>query len=217
MKIPSGLSQPGSLILPHNVSFGTNASEGVRIGLRQSIEQWAGWDKTEGASFRWHPESMPLTICLDAPSLESGWTQEPEQLLNLAIKQWELASRGALRFQQCFSPDSAHIRIQWNETPTPGREFELGHAERNVQGSWIWQVCITLVTQPAIDGHLSAARRKERLYSTLLHELGHALGLEHSVCERDVMHHRGWRNRYLSENDCRRLQALYQSHQGYVF
>jgi predicted Zn-dependent protease len=96
-----------------------------------------------------------------------------------------------------------------------GREFELGHTERNVTDVWIRQATITLLTEPEIDRHLPPLRQKQRLYSTLLHELGHALGLEHTESKRDVMHHQGWRNLCLSLNDAHQIQALYAKNQGF--
>ena len=70
---------------------------------------------------------------------------------------------------------------------------------------------ITLIETPRIDAQLDAGQQQDRLLATLLHELGHALGLEHSPNPDDVMHHRGWRHTRLSENDRSRLRRLYAS------
>jgi predicted Zn-dependent protease len=70
---------------------------------------------------------------------------------------------------------------------------------------------ISLIENPVIDQHLSREQQVWRLRSTLLHELGHALGLEHSLCPEHVMYFRGWRNTYLSSGDALAIQKLYPS------
>jgi hypothetical protein len=91
----------------------------------------------------------------------------------------------------------------------------VGHTDRKIQDRLILQATITLLPEPAIDQRLSIEGRKQRMYSTLLHELGHALGMEHTESERDVMHHRGWRNTHLSDNDAYQLKTLYARNRGF--
>jgi predicted Zn-dependent protease len=67
-----------------------------------------------------------------------------------------------------------------------------------------------LLTEPVIDRHLLKPQIQDRLYTTALHEVGHALGLEHSTQAKDVMHHQGWRNKHLTPNDVSRLSTLYK-------
>ncbi len=141
---------------------------------------------------------------------------EAGELLTPILRQWEAASLGAVRFK--LLPDATNdtgdpedILIRWSETPVLGREYEVGHANRTIQGQGrIVHVDITLLMAPVIDKHLTPRQCQERLQATLLHELGHALGLEHSEHHLDVMYYRGWKNRWLTEQDCRRLQTLYQ-------
>jgi predicted Zn-dependent protease len=86
----------------------------------------------------------------------------------------------------------------------------VGHTDRVIQGAWIQQCTITLMSQPRIDEHLNLLQRQQRLATTILHELGHALGLEHSENKQDVMYFRGWRHSVLSENDIHRIRELYR-------
>lgn len=167
------------------------------------------------SAVRWPLDPMPLSVWL--PAAPEATLPKPAVLFT-TLRQWETASNGLIRFRlmdpHTESAPQAHIEFQWTPETTPGRDYEVGHAKREVQGSRIRRVTITLVQEPIIDGYLSATQRQSRLLATVLHEVGHALGLEHSESSQDVMFYRGWRREQLSPNDGRRLQALYQNTQS---
>lgn len=174
----------------------------------QALEAWQAEDANQEKSQapRWRPEQIKTLSLYINPE-----TSEPIRLLmRRACREWEAASGGLLQWVPTMRPEQADIRIEWTETPTRGREFEVGHTQRHVQSPcWIVQATITLLREPLIDTHLTPDQIQQRLYTTMLHELGHALGLEHSSHRKDVMYHQGWRNTMLSPNDSQRLQDLY--------
>jgi len=186
-----------------------------------ALEQWrVKAEDTEKHSARWSLAQCPLSVWIEPyPESELQAAASPEVLF-AAIRQWEAALQGALTFRLVTHSGSssppqpegermADIMLIWDSQTTLGRDYEVGHTNRQVQGKRIQQATITLITQPLIDAHLSVAQRQQRLATTVLHEMGHALGLEHSDDQRDVMHHRGWRHVCLSENDIRRICTLY--------
>jgi hypothetical protein len=191
--------------------------------LRQSIEQnplaalnalgaWrAESEQSKTSAPRWPLEQMPLKVWLP-PSGDK--TLPGPHVLFAALRQWEMATDGLIRFQlmdlNTESIEQAHIEFGWCRETTRGRDYEVGHANREMQGSRIRRVSITLIQEPLIDGHLSPTQRQSRLLATVLHEVGHALGLEHSESSQDVMFYRGWRREQLSHNDSRRIRELYQ-------
>ncbi len=191
--------------------------------LRQSIEHnplaalnalgaWrAESTQTTGQAVRWPLEQMPLSVWFPASTDQS---LPGPQVLFAALRQWEMGTDGLIRFRlmdaHTESVEQAHIEFGWARETTKGRDYEVGHANREVQGSRIRRVSITLIQEPLIDGHLSLAQRQSRLLATVLHETGHALGLEHSESSQDVMFYRGWRREQLSHNDIRRIRELYQ-------
>ncbi|HEY9744711.1 MAG TPA: matrixin family metalloprotease [Oculatellaceae cyanobacterium] len=182
-----------------------------------TVLPWETLDLAEKHRVRWHAERMPLSVSLQTDPSNTWPDTVVRPLLHMALAQWEAASLGALSFQMLQTlPSQADLQLFWADETVPGREYEVGHTDRKLQGQWLCQATVTLVTAPAIDARLSSGRRRQRLYSTLLHELGHAIGLEHSESAADVMHHRGWQNLCLSENDIRRVRALYPKRGGFI-
>jgi predicted Zn-dependent protease len=192
------------------------------LGALQELAQWEAQEQDNQQAFRWPLDKMPLSVWMDphpsAPQSAGAFVTETlENGLLLAIKQWETASQGLVQFHfldnHIHQREQADILITWSGETVQGRDYEVGHTNRDVHGALIRHVTITLITQPRIDAHLSPQHRKQRLYTTVLHEAGHALGLEHSELETDVMHHRGWQRSQLSNNDVQRLKTLYSKGQ----
>jgi predicted Zn-dependent protease len=190
---------------------------GNPLAAIEALEQWRAHEEgTQREAVRWNLDKMPLQVVIEPyPGDEA---KAPVQSLWLAMKQWEAASHGMVRFALLedtpWHRESADIRITWSSETTLGRDYEVGHTQRTVQGKRITRVVITLIQNPIIDGHLSPQKRQERLYATILHETGHALGLEHSEHRRDVMYYRGWQNLCLTQNDIEQCQRLYSPQIG---
>lgn len=174
--------------------------------LVEELARWSQGERLHKSQVRWHAEAIPLRVYL--PPRDDDMAGK---LLTSVLRDWEAASLGQVRFTRAVTAEGVDIALNWADEPVPGRDFEVGHTRRTLQGNnRIARVEITLLESPAIDRRLSPGRQAMRLRATLLHELGHALGLEHSGNPLDVMHHRGWQNAFLSDNDCRAIQALYQ-------
>ncbi len=173
-----------------------------------ALEEWRRLEEDQGNEnvVRWHPEKAKTLAVYIQPPPKAEWGP----IILQACREWESSSMGLVQLLSSVRSESADIRIEWAETAITGRDFEVGHTKCDVKyPGWITQATVTLLIQPEIDKHLSEAACNQRLYTTVLHELGHALGLEHSKNAKDIMYHQGWRNRHLTANDIERLQQLY--------
>lgn len=178
--------------------------------MLEALGMLAPWNQDEAPpelTVRWHREAMPLAVHVEDNALRP--------LVMHTLRQWEQATEQRVRFRDLLGVAGADIVVAVSTETVRGRDYEVGHTRRQVSGrdsagyGLIRHVDVTLIDKPAIDVRLDANGRKQRLIATILHEFGHALGLEHSDCQDDVMHHRGWRQTRLSANDCRRIVTLY--------
>jgi hypothetical protein len=211
---------PASRMDQNSLSLDSFKLETIRQSVQKNplaalnaLGQWRSeTSKIAPQSVRWSLAQMPLKVWL---SLAEDTTMPTNRLLFATLRQWEVASKGQIRFR-LMDPvtermEDADIFFQWSRETVKGRDYEVGHANREVQGQRIQKVTITLILEPLIDGYLTREKRRSRLLATVLHETGHALGLEHSESNQDVMYYRGWRQELLSPQDAQRLVDLYQN------
>lgn len=203
----------------HVLDRSKNVAETLDASLMtplQALEEWRAQDEERGqdTSVRWHPQKLKALALYIEPPQHAAWIP----ILIRACREWESASGGLVQLVSTVRPQQADIHVTWSASTTEGRPFEVGHTRRSVQSAnRITHAAITLLIAPEIDRHLPMEEIEHRLYTTMLHELGHALGLEHSPHAKDIMHHQGWRNRQLSPNDSQRLQTLYATSSPITF
>jgi hypothetical protein len=202
----AGLTQPPSVTHP---SWGVTADEPT--GLQPLTCRWPDLGTNATIAVRVCGETLPLPV-------RALWLR----LLQQALDTWTTASKGALLFNLLpvedgllADPQQA-ITLEWSNTPTLGRPYELGHTQRHLRlpvasqpHHTITHASITLLLAPPLDATLSPAQLQQRMLTTLLHELGHAVGLNHSVSPQSIMHHQGWQTPRLHPSDLQAIQGLY--------
>lgn len=197
---------------PFRLDTVKHAVSGNPLAALQALHQWRDMqDSPESQPCKWALDQMPLRVWIQPDSSKEAVSH---RLLFESLRQWEAASEGLIRFRlmdaSITHQKDSDIAIIWSDETVLGRDYEVGHAHRDVQGSLIRHVDITLIRNPEIDKHLGSERQRQRLIATVLHEVGHALGLEHSENSQDVMYFRGWQRSTLSNLDIRRLRDLYR-------
>jgi predicted Zn-dependent protease len=170
----------------------------------------------ENVLLHWSRRQMPLRVHLPVPP--DGFYDDPQavhEVVRDGVTDWaDVVEPGLPSFRFVDSPGEADIQIDWAlEAPDP---------------TWFVAHCVyaqTLISKRfGVDRILVTARWRgdepslETLYGTMLHEMGHALGLGgHSPEADDVMYRSVSRKTRvaLSDRDRATLRALYARPNGH--
>jgi len=167
-------------------------------------------EETSNKCYKWDLTRMPLGFFIDKCNNEK-FLNEFTGAVEGCFQLWAKACDDVISFHKINNPEQADIILNWSDTVTTGRNFEAGHNNLKIANNKIEKAEITIIIFPEIDKNASPETRIERVRRTALHELGHALGLNHSDSPKDIMFHRGITNNKISVNDIKRLIELYSS------
>lgn len=150
---------------------------------------------------------MPLSVFIAPMKFYSkqGEDLAYRKLVLQALETWERASQGLVQFHVVDNLLSSQINVDWRRVDRKA----LGHCQYNYD-TWM-RLYGAEVSIGLTDGKIHQAYDSEaEVYHTILHEIGHALGLGHSPYDSDIMY---TPHRYgvveLSENDIFSIQCLY--------
>ncbi len=169
------------------------------------IKSYLNESVRNGYLLRW--VRMPISVYIAPMKFYSkqGEDMAYRKLVVKALNTWEKASEGLVKFHIVESLYNSQLNVDWRRVDRKA----LGHCQYNydnLQRLYGAEVSIGLT-----DGKIHQAYNSEaEVYHTILHEIGHGLGLGHSPYDTDIMftpHRYGVVD--LSENDKFSIQCLY--------
>jgi Matrixin len=135
-----------------------------------------------------------LSYFIAAGDAADGYRAGDEELARWALDAWQRAAGGRVAFAPAASEDAALVRVYW--APPGGGQYgemvPVRVGERRGAAVFIRPDTRALGPDIARAAGDDTLFRDAIVYLTCLHELGHALGLEHTDAFADIMYFFGF-------------------------
>ena len=213
--IPQGSAAPSSSALPATPPSAARNDALLRL---QIAERSDGTYLTEILRLqddflaRWRERQVvPVRVFIaHAPAL-ANWTPRYRDVASVAFDEWRAAGF-PMEFYVVRDSSTADIRIGWITRFTGGESARIGVTRvTRDQDGWIMRADIMIATHDTAGRALPAAM----IGGIARHEIGHALGLNHSPSPADVMYPQST-TPAISPRDRATLHALYTLPPGRV-
>src|SRR5215831_11406547 len=135
-----------------------------------------------------------ITYFIDDGKGVPGYRDSDRELATFALNAWSRESSGKLKFAEARNRDTALIRFRWISA-NDGLYGETQRVSVNGKPGAI----VYIMPQVSLQGEPLATRatqdgllRDTIVYLTCVHELGHAVGLQHTRKFEDIMYYFGY-------------------------
>jgi len=158
----------------------------------------------------WAKGSFPLRVYIKRPPGIVGGV-DPNKLLHQCLSEWTERTDGLIGFKETNSKENANIVIGWVTADGElAEDAEAGEARVKLLNNAIYSAEVAIDLRKPEQGMFAG-----KLHTTILHELGHCLGLHgHSPNPDDVMYFTELMTgpiAGLSSRDVKTVQLLYAS------